>query len=92
MKESAVVAYSFVKGLMAKDFPENRFFEHARLHLHCPEGAVPKDGKPHAHAVTLHISNRPQLLLREKNEANANAISQDRPPALQWQHRSFLWL
>ncbi|TGZ81362.1 ATP-dependent protease La [Ascodesmis nigricans] len=44
MKESAVVAYSFVKGLMAKDFPENRFFEKARIHLHCPEGAVPKDG------------------------------------------------
>ncbi|KAI5801026.1 lon protease like, mitochondrial [Pyronema domesticum] len=45
MKESAVVAYSFVKGLMARDFPENRFFEHAKVHLHCPEGAVPKDGK-----------------------------------------------
>lgn len=45
MKESAVVAYSFVKGLMARDFPRNRFFEHARLHLHCPEGAVPKDGR-----------------------------------------------
>jgi Lon-like ATP-dependent protease len=45
MKESANVAYSFVKGLMAREFPENRFFEHARVHLHCPEGAVPKDGK-----------------------------------------------
>lgn len=44
MKESAVVAYSFAKGLMANNFPENRFFEHARVHLHCPEGAVPKDG------------------------------------------------
>lgn len=45
MKESTVVAYSFVKGLMARNIPENRFFEHARIHLHCPEGAVPKDGK-----------------------------------------------
>lgn len=44
MKESAVVAYSFVKGLVAKEFPENHFFEKARVHLHCPEGAVPKDG------------------------------------------------
>lgn len=44
MKESAVVAYSFVKGLMAREFPGNRFFERARVHLHCPEGAVPKDG------------------------------------------------
>lgn len=45
MKESAVVAYSFAKGLMAREFPENVFFEKARVHLHCPEGAVPKDGK-----------------------------------------------
>lgn len=44
MKESTTVAYSFAKGLLAKDFPKNRFFEHARIHLHCPEGAVPKDG------------------------------------------------
>lgn len=45
MKESSQIAYSFVKSVMAKQFPENRFFEKARVHLHCPEGAVPKDGK-----------------------------------------------
>ncbi|KAF2791078.1 ATP-dependent protease La [Melanomma pulvis-pyrius CBS 109.77] len=44
MKESTTVAYSFAKGFLARDFPKNRFFEHARIHLHCPEGAVPKDG------------------------------------------------
>jgi Lon-like ATP-dependent protease len=44
MKESTVVAYSFAKGVMAREFPKNRFFEHARIHLHCPEGATPKDG------------------------------------------------
>jgi Lon-like ATP-dependent protease len=47
MKESAVavVAYSFAKGLMTREFPGNRFFEKAKVHLHCPEGAVTKDGK-----------------------------------------------
>lgn len=45
MKESTVIAYSFAKSLVAKDYPENKFFEKARLHLHCPEGAVQKDGK-----------------------------------------------
>ena len=25
-------------------YPENRFFERAKIHLHCPEGAIPKDG------------------------------------------------
>ena len=44
MKESTLIAYSFAKSLMAKIFPENRFFDKARLHLHCPEGAVQKDG------------------------------------------------
>jgi len=44
MKESTQIAYSFAKGLMAKQFPDNKFFEKARIHLHCPEGAVQKDG------------------------------------------------
>lgn len=44
MKESTHIAYSFAKSVMAKNFPKNKFFDHARIHLHCPEGAVPKDG------------------------------------------------
>ena len=44
MKESSQIAYSFAKSIMAKNFPENKFFEKAKLHMHCPEGAVPKDG------------------------------------------------
>uniref|UniRef100_A0A364L2K5 Lon protease homolog, mitochondrial n=1 Tax=Talaromyces amestolkiae TaxID=1196081 RepID=A0A364L2K5_TALAM len=44
MKESTQIAYSFAKSVMAQEFPENRFFEKARVHLHCPEGAVQKDG------------------------------------------------
>ncbi|KAI4244117.1 MAG: hypothetical protein L6R40_003101 [Gallowayella cf. fulva] len=44
MKESTVIAYSFAKGLLARKFPDNKFFEKAKVHLHCPEGAVQKDG------------------------------------------------
>ena len=44
MKESTSIAYSYAKSLIASRFPDNRFFEHARIHLHCPEGAVQKDG------------------------------------------------
>ncbi|KAF1811936.1 lon protease like, mitochondrial [Eremomyces bilateralis CBS 781.70] len=44
MKESTSLAYTFAKHVLAKDFPDNLFFEHARVHLHLPEGAVPKDG------------------------------------------------
>jgi Lon-like ATP-dependent protease len=44
MKESTTIAYSFAKSVMAKNFPKNHFFDKAKLHLHCPEGAVQKDG------------------------------------------------
>lgn len=45
MKESTIIAYSFAKSVLAKNYPENHFFEKAKLHLHCPEGAVQKDGE-----------------------------------------------
>ncbi|KAL5594676.1 hypothetical protein BROUX41_001592 [Berkeleyomyces rouxiae] len=44
MKESSTIAYSFSKSFMAREFPENDFFDKANLHLHVPDGAVPKDG------------------------------------------------
>ena len=44
MKESATIAYSFAKSVLVKDFPNNKFFDKAKIHLHCPEGAVQKDG------------------------------------------------
>ncbi len=45
MKESSTIAYSFARSFMARRFPTNRFFESANVHLHCPEGAVSKDGE-----------------------------------------------
>lgn len=45
MKESTSIAYTFAKSLMAREFPLNKFFDKAHVHLHCPAGAVPKDGK-----------------------------------------------
>ena len=44
MKESTSISYTFAKSLMATRFPKNKFFEKARVHLHCPAGATPKDG------------------------------------------------
>jgi ATP-dependent Lon protease len=57
MKESTVIAYSFAKSVMAKRFPENKFFEKAKVHLHCPEGAVQKDGEGNSYTFT-HTSFR----------------------------------
>ncbi|KEZ41088.1 Lon protease-like protein, mitochondrial [Scedosporium apiospermum] len=44
MKESSSIAYSFAKSFMVKEFPDNHFFQKAKVHLHVPEGAVRKDG------------------------------------------------
>ncbi|KAF8764249.1 Lon protease like protein [Argiope bruennichi] len=44
MKESANIAYSYAKSFMLTHHPENDFLQKAHLHLHIPEGAVPKDG------------------------------------------------
>ncbi|KJZ77928.1 Lon protease-like protein [Hirsutella minnesotensis 3608] len=44
MKESTTIAYSFAKAFMVKQFPDNHFFDKAKLHLHVPDGAVSKDG------------------------------------------------
>ncbi|KAM0563297.1 hypothetical protein ACHAPJ_001015 [Fusarium lateritium] len=44
MKESTTIAYSFAKSYMVKEFPDNHFFDKAKMHLHVPDGAVSKDG------------------------------------------------
>lgn len=44
MKESTTIAYTYAKSLFARRYSQNTFFEHARLHMHVPEGATPKDG------------------------------------------------
>lgn len=44
MKESMKAAYTVAKNILAKKDPKNDFLEQAHIHIHVPEGAVPKDG------------------------------------------------
>ena len=44
MKESVTIAHTFARSFLAGVEPENGFLDEARLHLHVPEGATPKDG------------------------------------------------
>ena len=44
MRESAQIAYSYVRAVGKKYGVEQKVFEKNDLHLHIPEGAVPKDG------------------------------------------------
>ena len=44
MQESAEIAYSYVRSLLAEQKTYRNFFENHRIHLHVPAGATPKDG------------------------------------------------
>ena len=45
MQESATIALSFISANIGKYAPDSaKFFEKAKVHIHVPEGATPKDG------------------------------------------------
>ena len=44
MKESAEIAYSYVRSLLQNDPDAKEFFEERMIHFHVPAGATPKDG------------------------------------------------
>ncbi|WP_088228940.1 endopeptidase La [Desulfosporosinus sp. FKB] len=44
MKESAQAAWTFIRAYALELGIEQDFYEHTDLHIHVPEGAVPKDG------------------------------------------------
>lgn len=44
MKESAQIAHTVARAILAAKEPESSFFANTKLHLHVPAGATPKDG------------------------------------------------
>ncbi len=63
MRESVNAAYSYVRSRGAELGIDDTVFRESDLHVHFPEGAIPKDGPSAGAAVTLAIastlSNRP---------------------------------
>jgi len=54
MQESSEIAYSYVRGKVKEDHPEQDYFNTHSVHLHVPAGATPKDG-PSA-GITMALS------------------------------------
>lgn len=63
MKESALLAFQYVKSHLDELGVDHRIFDHWKLHLHFPEGAVPKDG-PSA-GITIATSMASTLTQRK---------------------------
>lgn len=57
MKESAQIAHSVVKGLIDKKKLKNATFKNYDIHMHIPEGAIPKDGPSAGIAMSLVIAS-----------------------------------
>lgn len=55
MQESAKVAYSYVRHVREKFNIKEKFNENTDIHLHFPEGAVPKDGPSAGITITTAI-------------------------------------
>jgi ATP-dependent Lon protease len=63
MKESAQIAYSYIRAQAEKLAIEPQAFDKREVHLHVPAGAIPKDGPSAGIAMTMALaslfSNRP---------------------------------
>lgn len=69
MKESAQIAYSYVRAKTSNEESMKSFFEGNSIHMHVPAGATPKDG-PSA-GITMALS----LYSLAKNEPVRNEIA-----------------
>ena len=55
MKESAMVAFTYLKSNLEKYKIDSKIFETKDVHLHFPDGATPKDGPSAGTAITTTI-------------------------------------
>ena len=57
MKESAQIAYSYIRAQTKRLALEPQDFDHADIHLHVPAGAIPKDGPSAGIAMVMALAS-----------------------------------
>jgi len=75
MKESMKAAYTVAKNILAKKDPDNDFLEKAHIHVHVPEGAVPKDGPSAGCTITSALLSLAMNTPARQNIAMTGEIS-----------------
>uniref|UniRef100_A0A914BX28 Lon protease homolog n=1 Tax=Acrobeloides nanus TaxID=290746 RepID=A0A914BX28_9BILA len=75
MKESMRTSYTVAKNILAKRDPTNDFLELAHIHVHVPEGAVPKDGPSAGVTITSALLSLAMGMPARQNIAMTGEIS-----------------
>jgi Lon-like ATP-dependent protease len=75
MKESMRTAYTVAKNVLMKKCPDNEFLELAHVHVHVPEGAVPKDGPSAGCTITSALLSLALNIPARQNIAMTGEIS-----------------
>ena len=75
MKESAVLALEYIKSHADNYGIDNRLFENWNIHIHVPEGAVPKDGPSAGITIATSIASALTQRRVRKNTAMTGEIT-----------------
>ena len=75
MKESAKIAVSFIRSQADKYFLDSDFYKTKDIHIHAPEGAIPKDGPSAGLAITTAILSELSGIPVKHNVAMTGEIS-----------------
>ena len=75
MKESAKIAVSFIRSQADKYFLDSDFYKTKDIHIHAPEGAIPKDGPSAGLAITTAILSELSGIPIRHNVAMTGEIS-----------------
>jgi len=67
MKESSLISWTYLHSAIAKYAPGKSFFKDAKVHMHIPEGATPKDGPSAGITMTTSLLS---LLLNKPIKEN----------------------